>query len=153
MNFGDMFDIQLVNLNVKASTRKEVFQIVAEKLLLSGMVNEGYLEGILEREEAYPTGLMTQYLNIALPHSEPEFVKRPFVFICRLDKEVDWYQMGDNQKIKVKNLFFLGIKDGKNQVGLLQAFMNLFMIEKFVQDYQSMELSNSVYQLFVKNMS
>lgn len=36
----------------------------------------------------------------------------------------------------VENLFFLGIKEPKEQVGLLQAFMNLFMDETFVENYK-----------------
>ncbi|GAX47091.1 PTS sugar transporter subunit IIA [Pseudolactococcus reticulitermitis] len=152
MDFRDMFNLQLIDLNINASTEKEVFQIVAKRLKAIGMVNDGYLEGLMKREEAFPTGLVTQYLNIALPHSEPELIQKPFVFICRLDQEVACYQMGDNQRMKVKDLFFLGIKDGKNQVGLLQAFMDLFMTESFVQTYQATKCPESVYQLFVENI-
>lgn len=60
--------------------------------------------------------------------------------------------MGDSQEMEVKDLFFLGISDGKNQVGLLQAFMNLFMDETFVGAYQNADCPQSVYQLFVENI-
>ena len=61
--------------------------------------------------------MITQHLNIALPHSDPEYVEKPFVYIARLKNEVRVKQMGDSQLMKVKNLFFLGIKDPKEQVG------------------------------------
>ncbi|MBU5585460.1 PTS sugar transporter subunit IIA, partial [Enterococcus sp. S181_ASV_20] len=62
-------------------------------------------------------------------------VEKPFVYIARLKNEVRVKQMGDSQLMKVKNLFFLGIKDPKEQVGLLQAFMELFMNEEFVRAF------------------
>jgi PTS system galactitol-specific IIA component len=152
MNFSAMFEPHLIDLQVTARTEIEFFQIVAEQLKAIGLVNDGYLEGLIEREKAYPTGLMTQYLNIALPHSEPEFVARPFVFICRLEQAITCYQMGDNQEMAVKDLFFLGIKDGKKQVGLLQALMTLFMDKNFVDNYRSLTCPERLCQLFTEQI-
>ena len=58
-----------------------------------------------------------------------------------------FYQMGDNQEMTVENLFFLGIKEPKEQVGLLQAFMNLFMDETFVENYKKQETPQNIYEL------
>lgn len=55
--------------------------------------------------------------------------------------------MGDNQEMTVENLFFLGIKEPKEQVGLLQAFMNLFMDETFVENYKKQETPQNIYEL------
>lgn len=152
MDYKEMFDPKLIDLEVEAASEEEVFGIVADKLKKAGMVNEGYLNGITQREQRFPTGLITQHLNIGLPHSDPEFVEKPFVFVCRLKDKVGCRQMGDSQEMQVKDLFFLGISDGKNQVGLLQAFMNLFMDESFVNAYREAEEANAVYRLFVENI-
>lgn len=152
MDYKEMFDPKLIDLEVEAASEEEVFGIVARKLKEAGMVNEGYLAGITQREQRFPTGLITQHLNIGLPHSDPEFVEKPFVFVCRLKNGVGCRQMGDSQEMQVKDLFFLGISDGKNQVGLLQAFMNLFMDESFVNAYREAEEANAVYRLFVENI-
>lgn len=152
MGYKSMFSPSLVELSMEGTTEADVFQVVAAKLLEVGMVNEGYLTGITKREEQFPTGLVTQHLNIALPHADPEFIKQPFVFICRLNKPVKVNQMGDNLEMEVQNLFFLGIKDGKNQVGLLQAFMNLFMDEEFVQQFLSIHCPETMYQFFIDNI-
>lgn len=149
MKYKDMFHPELVELSLKVSSEEEAFEVIGRRLKESGYVNKGYLSGIKEREKAFPTGLITQYLNIGLPHSNPEFVERAFIYIVRLEEEVTCYQMGDSCEMQVKDLFFLGIKEGKNQIGLLQAFMDLFMNEEFVQKYKSIETPNEVYQLFV----
>ena len=152
MSYKDMFDANWVDLNIKAATEEEAFVLVSAKLMEAGVVNSCYLKGITERERNIPTGLITQHLNIALPHSDPEYVNKPFVFVARLTDEVVCRQMGDSQEMPVKDLFFLGIKNGKEQVGLLQAFMNLFMDKKFVDQYRSTVSTKDVYQLFVNNI-
>lgn len=152
MDYKSMFSPKLIDLSVEATTEADVFQIVAAKLLEAGMVNEDYFDGITKREANFPTGLVTQHLNIALPHADPEFVKEAFVFICRLKSPVKCRQMGDNSEMEVKNLFFLGIKDGKNQVGLLQVFMNLFMDEEFVQQFLAIDCPEMMYQFFIQSI-
>nr|WP_253295891.1 PTS sugar transporter subunit IIA [Enterococcus raffinosus] len=147
-----MFDKQLISLEVEGESEEQVFEHVAEHLKDLGFVNEGYLKGITTREQKFPTGLITQYLNIALPHSDPEYIEKPFVYIARLKNKVKVKQMGDSQEMDVKNLFFLGIKDPKGQVGLLQAFMELFMKEEFVQAFKQEQDKQNIYQLFTQNI-
>lgn len=152
MNYKDMFDKQLISLEVEGESEEKVFETVAAHLKALGFVNDGYLKGITAREKQFPTGLITQHLNIALPHSDPEYIEKPFVYIARLKNEVKVKQMGDGQEMGVKNLFFLGIKDPKGQVGLLQAFMELFMKEDFVRTFMAEQDKTNIYQLFTQNI-
>lgn len=152
MDYKEMFDNQLISLDLEGGNEEEVFRKVAIHLKELGFVNEGYLGGITIREQEFPTGLITQYLNIALPHSDSKYVKKPFIYIARLKNEVKVKQMGDSQEMGVKNLFFLGIKDPKEQVGLLQAFMELFMKEEFVSNFVNENDKKKIYQLFTENI-
>ena len=56
-------------------------------------------------------------------------------------------QMGDSQEMQVKDLFFLGIKEPKEQVGLLQSLMALFMDEGFVKAFIETQEVQEIYQL------
>ncbi len=150
--YKNLFHLDLVHLGIDGRTENEIFEKVYVILKSRGYVTEDYLEGIKKREEEFPTGLITKFLNIALPHSEPEFVNKAFVCIVRLEKNVIVRQMGDNQEIQVKDLFFLGIKDGRSQAGLLSQFVNLFMDEEFVIQYSSMSEEASIYELFKNNI-
>jgi len=146
-----MFDPELISLEMDATSKEAAFELAACTLLKKGLVKESYLSGLVTREESFPTGLITQYLNIALPHTDSEHIIRPFVMIVRLKEEVTFEQMGDNQAMKTKDLFFLGIKDGKKQAGLLALFMDLFMRENFVKEYISADNPAKIYQLFETN--
>ena len=143
-----MFQPELINLSVAVETETELFEVVAKRLKQLGYVNEGYLAGIKQREEQFPTGLITQYVNIALPHSEVEFVEKPFIFITRIETPVTVRQMGDNQEMAVRNFLFLGIKEPSKQVGLLQELMVLFQQERFVEQFIATMDESAMYQLF-----
>lgn len=147
MGYTSMFDERLIFLDVEGEDLKELFEEIAKRLQEQGFVNEQYVEGLLAREQAFPTGLITQYLNIGLPHSEPAYVEKPFIAIVRLKNEVKIKQMGDSQEMQVKNLFFLGIKEPKEQVGLLQSLMALFMDEGFVKAFIGTQEVQAIYQL------
>ena len=73
MGYTSMFDERLIFLDVEGEDLKELFEEIAKRLQEQGFVNEQYVEGLLAREQAFPTGLITQYLNIGLPHSEPAY--------------------------------------------------------------------------------
>lgn len=150
--YRELFKQELVNLSLDGCSQQEIFKEVAKQLVREGMVTEGYLAALQEREQAFPTGLITKHLNIALPHADPEYVKKPFVYIARSVQAVTFSQMGDGQEMLVKDYFFLGITDAKAQVGLLQAFMTLFMDDQFVKQYQRCQREQEAYILFDSNI-
>lgn len=151
--YRELFKRNLVSLSLNGCTKQEIFKEVAKQLVREGIVTEGYLAALQEREQAFPTGLITKHLNIALPHAEPAYIKKPFVYIARSVQSVSFSQMGDGQEMFVKDYFFLGIMDAKAQVGLLQRFMNLFMDDQFVKRYQQCQREHEAYALFYDNMS
>ncbi len=106
MEYKEMFVPSLIQLAVDVKNKEEAFLIAAQRLEKMGYVNENYLNGLIARERKFPTGLITKYLNIALPHSECEYVEKPFVFVMQLKNPIYFYQMGDNQEMTVENLFF-----------------------------------------------
>ncbi|OJG64931.1 hypothetical protein RV09_GL001349 [Enterococcus moraviensis] len=145
-----MFQPDLIDLQVTVQDEEELFELIAKRLYQAGYVNEGYLDGIKSREIGFPTGLITEYLNIALPHSDTEYIERPFIYIARTTNPIKVKQMGDNQEMEVRDLFFLGIKDPSKQVGLLQELMVLFQNEAFVSELENTTKNEEVFSLFMK---
>lgn len=150
METKKMFQQDLIDLQLTVQDEDELFEIIAERLQQKGYVNEGYLSGIKTREKGFPTGLITEHLNIALPHSDTEYIERPFIYIVRTTKPIKVKQMGDNQEMEVRDLFFLGIKEPTKQVGLLQELMLLFQNYEFVSELKQATKENDVFNLFMK---
>ncbi|EOH95609.1 hypothetical protein UAW_01958 [Enterococcus haemoperoxidus ATCC BAA-382] len=146
----EMFQPDLIDLDVEVRNEEELFELVAKRLQAAGYVKNGYLEGIKSREKNFPTGLITEYLNIALPHSDTEYIERPFIYVARTTKPIKVKQMGDNQEMEVRDLFFLGIKEPSKQVGLLQELMVLFQNEAFVSTLNATTENEELFNLFMK---
>ncbi|WP_300119425.1 PTS sugar transporter subunit IIA [uncultured Enterococcus sp.] len=150
MEFYEMFKEELVSINVEVDSEEQLFSYVAKKLKEGRYVKDSYLEGITKREEEFPTGLITKNLNIALPHSDPEHIREPFIYVVRINNDVTVKQMGDNQEMKVKDFFFLGIKEPSGQVGVLQSLMNLFMNDDFVKEYIEAQSQEEIFNTIKK---
>ncbi|WP_161879770.1 PTS sugar transporter subunit IIA [Alkalibacterium sp. MB6] len=149
MNTKELFSPELICLNLEVKNKSDLFRKIADDLNKKGYVNAGYLKGISQREEEFPTGLITQHLNIALPHSDTQYIEKAFIYIVRLNEPITFNQMGDNQEIKVKDIFFLGIKDSAKQVNLLASLMDLFSNDEFVNNF--VEVSNKTEMLSLVN--
>lgn len=148
MDINEMLNIDLIDVNLRAETKEELFELVGKDLEVKGFVNKNYIEGIKKREKEFPTGLITKNLNIALPHSETEYVEKPFIYIVKLQNSpLTFNQMGDNQEMEVSDFFFLGIKDPSKQVQLLSYLMDLFSDDNFINDYKNTTEKEKIYEL------
>lgn len=148
MDINEMLQIDLIDVNLRAETKEELFELVGKDLEVKGFVNKNYIEGIKKREKEFPTGLITKNLNIALPHSETEYVEKPFIYIVKLqNSSLTFNQMGDNQEMEVSDFFFLGIKDPSKQVQLLSYLMDLFSDDNFINDYKNTTEKEKIYEL------
>lgn len=134
MEYKSLFSSKLMKLNYPSQNRKELFEEVAQELELLGYVKDSYLEALIKRERNFPTGLKTNYCNIAIPHTEANHVKKPFIYLVQLQDKLNFQNMGNsNEKLSVKLIFFLGITDPKNQTVLLSSLMELFQTKDFSQ--------------------
>lgn len=111
----------------------QLFEFVDKKAKEKGLVLDGFLEAIKERERKYPTALPGTTIDIAVPHTDPEYIVDPFIAVLRCRNGVPFIQMGsDNLTIHPKLFFVLGFKREeclKYQVKALQLLINYFIVE------------------------
>ncbi|CAM3292378.1 PTS sugar transporter subunit IIA [Streptococcus dysgalactiae subsp. equisimilis] len=134
---SELINSQLIQLDLKATNLESLFQEVGSNLYEKSYVENTYIPALKKREDSFPTGLKTQFLNICLPHSDVEHIKKPFVYICKTNQLISVRQMGDNSEMESKYFFFLGIKNPKKQVGLLSEIITLFQNESFVENFKN----------------
>ncbi|MGT2716386.1 PTS sugar transporter subunit IIA [Streptococcus respiraculi] len=145
--YKDMLQADLVKLDCNVSTHVDLFQVIGKELREKGYVTDQYVEALLERERQFPTGLKTKFVNIAIPHTDPQVIKKPFIFIVKNHQPLDMLQMGDNSEMTCHYFMFLGIKDPTGQVGLLAKLMEIFSQEAFVKEFVQTENDLDMYQL------
>ena len=108
----DIIYKELVQLDLEAESTDEVFSILAEKLEKAGYIRSGFLEAIKEREKNYPTALPIEPYPVAIPHTDPKCIVKPFVACVRLKHPIPWREMAANEIIhQVKFAFMLGFQE------------------------------------------
>lgn len=131
----NMFHKEAVFLNIDASSTDEVLDYVYHKMHDMGYVTEEFAKAVKEREHKYPTGLPGPVCDIAVPHTDPEYVIKPFIAVVTTKKGVPFVQMATRDDyLQSKIIFVLGFKTGKYQVKILQT-----LIKRFIQENEMAE--------------
>ncbi|PTQ84188.1 PTS system IIA component (Gat family) [Trichococcus patagoniensis] len=148
MSFQELFKEELIELDIQSHDKIDFFERISSELVEKGYVENSFREAIIARENIYPTGLQLDGFAVAIPHTDVVHIKKPFVAIKRLVEDIDFYQMGtDDVVVPVKDILILGIKEPKNQVGLLSDLMSCFADSEFVRKYRSVNTKESIIDL------
>lgn len=125
-------------MSLSGENDKEILGQMADVMFQEGYVNEGFHNAIIRREENFPTGLPTGEINVAIPHTDPEYVNRPAVCLGILDSPVKFNVMGmENETVLVSVLFMLAIKKKEDQLGLLQKLIATCQDQEMLKVIQS----------------
>jgi len=120
-------------LDVESSSANELFKVMAANLQNKGFVNEKYLDGLINREKEFPTGLQLADYGVSIPHTDPETVKEDFIAIVRPKDPIMFSLMEDNDKKASMDLcFFIGLNDGKKSPLILMELISLIQNHKLI---------------------
>ena len=108
-----LFTPELVFFDWECATPGEVFARLEGELAPRGYISSGWLDAVRAREDVYPTGLAMPAANIAIPHTDPGFVAKPYIAVVK--------------PVPAQIIINLGIAEPGGQVEALQSLMNIFM--------------------------
>ncbi|WP_137664494.1 PTS sugar transporter subunit IIA [Enterococcus hulanensis] len=148
-----MFYPELIDVYDGKGTLDALVDYAANKLAELGFIETTYQEALKEREREYPTGLQTPSFAVAIPHTDPSHIKKPFIYIIKLADSVTFGQMGTTDEfVSAKYAFFLGFDKGEDQLQLLQNLMAMFMDKKVMRqlekEFDKTEILTIVTQFF-----
>ena len=130
---GDMIKKELIEIDFDVKNQNEYFEKMAKKLNELGYVKDTFLEAILKREEKFPTALPLEPYIVAIPHVEPEHVKKPFIAASRLKNTIEWRDMAANENVlNTRFVFMLGFLEYTDHVNLLQVLIENFQNEELM---------------------
>jgi PTS system galactitol-specific IIA component len=130
-----LFSEQVLLFHQDLKTQDEVFEDLNKKLLAKGVVNDEFLDAVKKREIKFPTGLQQESgFGVAIPHTDPQFVNKNQIGFMSLDNPIQFRQMGsDTEKVQVKMVFILCLKEAHKQLDMLQNLMTLFGDSKQIE--------------------
>lgn len=131
MMIDEYFGEDLADIIEIDGGQDEFFSYIFQKLKQENYVAESFLDALREREKEYPTGLKTHFMGVAIPHTDPQHIKKPFIFIAKLKEPIKFGQMGSvDEQVEVQYAFVLGFDKGEQQLVLLQNLMMMFSDEE-----------------------
>lgn len=120
-------DKELVVLNLEANSKEEVLEVLGDLLTEQGVVKEGFIESVLQREQKFPTGLPTEPYGVAIPHTDGDMVNDSKIAFASLKNPVKFAAMGGSAElVDVKIVFMLALNSSQGQLDMLQKLVGLF---------------------------
>lgn len=113
----------------KETTKEAVFKDVADQLVQKGFVKQTFLENLVQREDSFPTGMDLSVVheslpNIAIPHTEGEFVNTRCIIPVKLMTPVSFHNMiNPSASLEVSFLFMILNNDPGAQTNILSEIM------------------------------
>lgn len=143
------------------TNQDELLKNIYDQLLDSGYVKGNFLSHIIEREHRYPTGLSTKTLgtdlpNIAIPHTEGQFVNQRLIVPVALENPVIFHNMiQPDEKLEVKFLFMLLETNPDGQAKLLSQVMDFLAKtpEPELKNFLSFTDPNAIYEYLLQNFA
>lgn len=121
---------------------------MSEVLIDAGFVHESYQKAVIEREHVFPTGLPTQGIHVAIPHTDSIHVKKEGFLVGVLEKPVTFEMMASKDVfLDVELIFMLAIKQPEDQLVMLQKLMQLCQDEQNLRLLKAKEKVVEVEQL------
>jgi PTS system galactitol-specific IIA component len=152
MKISELFHQEIIVTNLEAENREEVFRVLYKKLLDNGYVKESFLEGIIKRENTFPTGLLLNNYNVAIPHTDAEHVLKPAIAVATLSKPVIFKNMANPQEdVNVNIVFMIALNESHSQVEMLQQLVELIQNENFLMSILNAKGGDEVIDLMNKS--
>lgn len=154
---GKNFRSDLVWLDEEFDSQEVFFHTISDRLYQKGLVKQEFGDALQKREKEFPTGLKTEFYEIAIPHTDVEYVEAAFIAFVRFKTPIPFDHMGvPGMNVNAKFAFVLGVKEPQMQVEALSTLVKLISDEEQMRSLEQMqskeEISDVLNHFFDENM-
>jgi PTS system galactitol-specific IIA component len=122
---------------------------LGELLLSNDYVKDTFIDAVLEREKVFATGLPTPEIQVAIPHSDPEHVRKTAIAIGVLPEPVSFGEMGNPEgTVDVNVICVLAVKQADFLVSLLQDLVAIFQDAEILHQIVTADSAEDVAAIF-----
>lgn len=144
MEIKDLLSKDLMIMNLKSTTKKDVIDEMIEKLYENNVINDvlKFRSEIMKRELESSTGLGE---GVAMPHAKTSAVNKPAIVFARSTTGVD-YEALDGEDTYI--FFMIAATEGQNQMHIetLAKLSKLLLKEGFIDRLKASESPEDVYK-------
>lgn len=124
---ASLFSPDLIFYGTHADSPAALLAQLSDELTARDLIGDGWLDAMLERERRFPTGLAMPAINIAVPHVDTIYVRKPYIALVAPAAPVRFEGMAGQDPVDATLIFNLGIANKSDQVGALQAVLDICM--------------------------
>ncbi|WPC18282.1 fructose-specific PTS transporter subunit EIIC [Pediococcus inopinatus] len=141
----EILTIKNIELDVKASTRDEVLQYLADFAVKNGLAEDSkkVLSKYLKREEEGSTGMQD---GIAIPHAQDATIQQSAMLILKLEKPVEWKTF-DEKPVDTIISFLIPENDSGAHLKYLSNTAKLLTHSEFVQAFRNAKTKEDILDL------
>ena len=152
--FIDMFSEKLILLDYEATNCEDLLNKLSCYLYDNGYVAKTFASAILEREKEYPTGLPTEGVKVALPHTYPVHTIRPGILVVNLRNPIAFKEMGNGvNDIMAELVFAIVITEPKSQIMALQKLMSILTKKDLLLELKNALTIKDTYAIIKREFS
>lgn len=132
---------------------ESVIRRLAQPLINDGLVVNDFADHVLAREANFPTGLPTEPVGVAIPHTDHQHVRRNGFAVGILAEPVIFEDMGgEPEPVPVQIVFLLALAESNKQLNVLGWIMTLIQDAEYLQ--QLLTLSDEdIFRTLTTKMS
>lgn len=140
---------ELIFIDIEAKDREEAIEKMAKELYKREYVKESYINAILDREKVFPTGLPTEEVGVAIPHTDAIHVKKGAMAIGVLKNPVVFQMMGmPEENVNVNIIFMMALDEPKGQIEMLQKLMSIFQDKSILLKMRQAKTKEEIIKSF-----
>ncbi|WP_416197290.1 MAG: PTS system, galactitol-specific IIA component [Sporanaerobacter sp.] len=140
---------ELIFIDIEAKDREEAIEKMAKELYKREYVKESYINAILDREKVFPTGLPTEEVGVAIPHTDAIHVKKGAMAIGVLKNPVVFQMMGmPEENVNVNIIFMMALDEPKGQIEMLQKLMSIFQDKSILLKMRQAKTKEEIMKSF-----
>ncbi|GGE31550.1 PTS galactitol transporter subunit IIA [Pullulanibacillus camelliae] len=138
---------ELIRLSIQAHHSEEVLIQLSENFRRKNYVKASFTDALIARELEYPTGLLTQSVGIAIPHTDPKHVNKGSIGIGVLEHPVLFKTMDTREEINVSIVIMLAITHPSDQLKMLQKVTAIIKDNHVLLDMMHAQSAEEVMRL------
>lgn len=152
--FADLLHSDLVFFGWEAGSMEAFFGRLKVELEKRSYIKNTWYDAILTREQKYPTGLACSELSVAIPHTDPEHLAKPYIAVVKPKTPIVFQAMaGIGDPVPAELIVNLGLQRNNGQVEALQKLMELFMDHDATHELMSQTNGQGVVATLAKYLS
>ncbi|WP_412990203.1 PTS sugar transporter subunit IIA [Pediococcus siamensis] len=116
----------------------EIVKKMSKNLLSKKLVTTDYPRAVKDREIKFPTGLPTEPVGVAIPHTDPKYVVDNAVSVAVLKYPIEMTVMGTTtNKVSVSIIFLLSLAQSNKQLNILKRIMSVVQNQSLLKSFST----------------